>query len=459
MVAVKTGRPAATALAGALALVLAGSAVRAQDQTKPIPDDPVLQALVNEALDRNPDLLVARAVIAAARTRPEQARALPDPMVSMSYTNDGWVPSLGRMQMTNLALMAKQDLPWPGKRQLRADIAAQDAAEAEQQLVRARLAVTAGVRRAYYGLLLARELQVLTLGQRDLWRDLEVVVRGRYSVGQGAQQDVLRVQVEVTRIEQRMAEQAAAADVSLAELNGLLARPPEAPIETAAHLALRPIVRPLADVLDEARRASPELAAARVAIDRDRLAVKLAQQNGKPDLSAQVGYMNRGGLDAMWQAGVGVTLPFNRKARAAEIAGAEATVTGSERLLDSLDLQLRARTQERFTRAKSDETIVRLYDQGIVPQDRMTLEAAIVNYQSGKVPFVSVLEAMTTLYSDRWTQSELLADHATLLAAIEEASLASAAMGATTASMSAPSGPRATAAMGGGMAGRQGGTR
>ena len=53
----------------------------------------------------------------------------------------------------------------------------------------------------------------------------------------------------------------------------------------------------------------------------------------------------------------------------------------------------------------------------------MTVEASLTNYQTGKVPFVSVLEAMTALYADRWTRAGLVADHARLRASLREASL------------------------------------
>ena len=58
---------------------------------------------------------------APRRPRRSGARALPDPMVSITYTNDGWAPSLGSMPMTTLGFMVSQALPYSGKRDLRAD--------------------------------------------------------------------------------------------------------------------------------------------------------------------------------------------------------------------------------------------------------------------------------------------------------------------------------------------------
>lgn len=386
-------------------------------------EDPVLGALVAQTLAHNPDLLAAQQSALASRMRIPQAGALADPMLSVGYTNDGWSPSLGRQDMTTLAVMASQDLPFPGKRRLRSDIASREAGQVEQQLERTRLRVVAEVKRAYHGLLLARDLLALTQEQREVWGEIEGVVRARYAVGQGAQQDVLRVQVELTRVEQSEAEQAAEADIRLAELNRLLDRSADSPLETAATLVLRPLTPSLTETLAQARGVSPELASARLAVERNRLTIRLAQKELKPDFALQAGYMNRGGLDPMWQAGIGITLPIYRKKRTAAVAEAEARVRGEERLLDSIDLQLRYRTQERVTRLKTTERIAALYDNGIIPQDRMSVEAAIANYQTGKVPFVAVLEALTTLYGDRWTHARLVADHARLLASLEEASL------------------------------------
>ncbi len=396
---------------------------RAQAAAVPGDDDPVLQALIDEALARNPDLRAAQSAIAAAQTATERARALPDPTVSITYTNDGWAPSLGSMPMTTLGFMVSQPLPYSGKRDLRAGLAASQARQAEPALARARLALEGGVRRAYYGLLLARQLQALTAEQRTLWQQIEVVARARYAVGQGAQPDVLRVQTEVTRIEQRAIEQSAEAEVRVAEINRLLARPLATPIDTPAQLALTPVAEPLDDALARARAVSPELQGAALAIEASTAAAALARRDLKPDFSVQGGYMNRGGLDAMWLAGVGITWPFNKKARESAVAEAEIRAKGGGHLAESLGWQLAYKTHERYTRAKALEKLVALYDDGILPQDQMTVESSLTNYQTGKVPFVSVLESMTSLYADRWTRAGLVADHARLRASMREASL------------------------------------
>jgi cobalt-zinc-cadmium efflux system outer membrane protein len=408
----------AAALAGAFASSLAWAA-SAQEPVR----DVVLEALLEEALENNPDLRAAKEAVLGARQRPAQASSLPDPLLSVSYTNDGWSPSLGTMPDANLAVMASQDLPFPGKRRLRAAVAGLEADQVEQQLVRAQLSVAAAVRRSYSGLLLARALLALTNEQAEIWKHTEGVVRARYGVGQGNQQDVLRTQVELTRVAQLAVDQETDISIRQAEINRLLGRAADAPLATDAVLRASPPAGPLAVELELVRTASPETAVARLAVERARLTVDLARKDFKPDFSVQGGYMNRGGLDPMWQAGVSVTLPIRRQRRQSALAEAEAQVRSAEARASSVELQLRLRTQQRLAQLEAARRTADLYAGGIVRQDEMSVEAARASYQSGRLPFVAVLEALTTLYADRATLARLLAAQAQIRATLDEASL------------------------------------
>ena len=396
---------------------------RGDQAPAPAPEDSLLAALVQEALAKNPAVKAADEALQGARFRPDQVRSLPNPMLSVQYTNDGVEPSLGQQDMTTLAFMWSQDVPFPGKRGLRRDILSREADQVQQQLDRVKLGVTASVKRAYYGLLLARDLLGVVREQEGIWKQIEGIARARYSVGQATQQDVLRVQIEVTRVEQRRAEQDLQILIRLAELNQLLDRPLESPLATTSRLVPRTVDRDLGAWLETARGVSPEMKSASLAVERDRLGVKLARKEFRPDLTFEAGYMNRGGLDPMWQAGVGLSLPLYRKRPSNGLSEAQARLRATERGVEAVQLLLRFRTQERVAQIKTTERIAGLYGQSIIPQDQLSVDAAISNYQVGKIPFVTVLEALATLYSDRSTYLGLLANHEMLRASLEEASL------------------------------------
>lgn len=411
-------------------IVFMASPASAQGTWPPKVEDPVLAALIEEARSSNPDIAGARHAAAAAGQRPAQARSLSNPMLSVGYQNDGWSPSLGSRDDSNLAVMASQSLPYFGKRALRGDIAQRGAEQAEQQAARVDRRVTASVKNNYYGLLLSRELQEVVRDQAATWRQIEGVARARYAVGLGAQQDVLRVQVEVTRVEQLLAEQEGEAEIRVAELNRLLNRAATTPVETAARLRLRPAAGALEELVEWASTVSPELKEASLGIEQAFLSVALARKEFRPDFSVQTAYMNRRGLAPMWQAGIGISIPTYRKRLSAGVAEAEAELQSQKSLAESIRLQLRSQTQQRLIRLRTTERVATLYGEGIVPQDRMSVEAAIANYQTGKVPFIAVLEALTTLYNDQTTHLRLIASHEQTLASLEEAGLDSGSPGA-----------------------------
>src|SRR5207302_433808 len=103
-----------------------------------------LASLVDEALRSNREILAAQKKYEAARQRPSQASALPDPAVSLGYTSNGgpWPGAgIGSSATSNAGLMISQEMPFPGKRQLRGEIAAKEADAEFQQYLSVRLGV------------------------------------------------------------------------------------------------------------------------------------------------------------------------------------------------------------------------------------------------------------------------------------------------------------------------------
>jgi outer membrane protein, heavy metal efflux system len=394
-------------------------------QTQEIPPegaDPVLDELL-QATEKNPDLVAARAQAAAAAQQPTLAGALSDPVLGLSYANDGWTPSLGQRDMSALQLMWSQAFPAPGKRKLRSTRALSESQLEATRTDATRRALRTAVKRAYALLRLGRGVLDLTRQQAGLLAEVEGVVRARYAAGQGGQQDVLRAQIELTRVEPTLDVQQAEAIQRLQELNRLVGRALDTPLETPAELALHSVGEDDDVWLAHVRRQSPELAAAELQNVAGRADVDLARSEFKPDWALQAGYATRGRLDPMWQAGVAVSLPLRRGRLAAGVAAAEARVRAAEarRQAAQADLELGART--RLLQLHVAERSARVYDKGLLPQGRLSVDAAIANYQSGKVPFITVLEAQASLYGDRAARLRLLAAHAGLRASLEEAQL------------------------------------
>lgn len=387
--------------------------------------DPALDALVSIAIGNTPELAAARAAVDAARLRVEPAGTLGDPSLSTTWQNDGRAISLGKAEGSFIGLMLSQPLPWPGKRALASKAAESEAREIESGVLdRAGLAIEARVRNACYDLILARALDRLIEERRDTARQIEATTRDRYAAGLAVQQDVLRAQVELARIDELKAMQRAAITSRLAEINRLIGRPQDATLDTAVDLPGIVPVAPAADWIARALGRSPEAAAARQGIETGRLRVQIAKKNFFPDFVVSGGSMYRGSFEMgpMWQLGAAISLPvWSNRRQQNQLAEAQARVAGQTAQTDVIGRELELRTRERIAGLASANDVATLYRDKIILLDQLSYESALASYQAGKVPFITVFEAVNVLFSDRASYLGRLAEAAKWRVAIDEA--------------------------------------
>ncbi len=367
--------------------------------------DTVLAGLVHEALADRPEIAQAQATAQAERARVPQARALPDPVLALGIQNDGFKRlEIGQMETSYWSVVGAQTFPWYGKRGLRARAQTLGAEQSEADLARARLSVRAEVERAYLDLLLVRD-RIAILGKLDaLWVQAEGLSRARYETGEGAQSDMLRAQLERSRLQQQRWALVAEERRSLAVLDRAVGRPLDEPVPTA--LSLGEVVDPAlpdsaaADADAEAR--SPELRRARLAVEQSGALVSLARKDYFPDLTVSGGVMPRGGaFEPMWQAGVSVPIPLwagGKQSRAVSelrLRG-QAAESGAE----TVRRLLRQRLEERRAMLGALLETNRLYRTGVLVQSEATVTSTMAQYQVGRVPFASVLEALSGYLAD-----------------------------------------------------------
>jgi outer membrane protein, heavy metal efflux system len=388
----------------------------------PAGPDPVLQGLVDEALARNPQLVAAQQLERAASARPVQAGTRPGPTVGVFYQNDGVAPSLGREPMTMLGVSAGQEIPYPGKLGLRRQLAQADAELATFDVQRVRLSLVASVKRAYYGLTLARALAALALEHRKVWDEVRETARVRYASAVGSQQEMLRAQVEGTRLSAVHAQHHAEARARRAEINALLGRSSDTEVETPPVLTLTADSRSPEEVVATAESASPELKAAELAIARDQRALDLAQLEFKPDFNVEGAAINRGGLPPMWQVSAKVMLPSRSRARGA-VAEAQARLAASHARVEDVRLRLRSAVEQRLALLDAATAIEATYREGLLPQGEVAVQSATATYAAGQGSQIAVLDAAAAVLEDRTDYLRIVAAHATEVARLEEASL------------------------------------
>ncbi len=391
-------------LAALAGLVLAWPAA-AEPAGTPLARDSALAGLVREALASRPELAQAQATAKADLARVPQAGALPDPVVSLGVQNDGFQGlQIGRMETSYWSIGAAQTFPLYGKRGLRARAQSLGAKQAEADFERARLTVQAEVERAYVDLLQVRDQLAIVGRLETLWAQAEGLSRTRYEAGEGAQSDILRAQLERSRLRQQRWALVAEERRRVSALDRAAARPLDAPVPTSLSLGdlSDPELPDSAAAEADAEARSPELKRARLAVEQSGALVALAKRDYLPDLTVSGGVMPRGGaFEPMWQAGVSMALPLwaaSRQSRAvaeSRLRG-DAAASGAE----ALRRLLRQRLEERRAVLGALLETNRLYRAGVLIQSEATVSSAMAQYQVGRVPFASVLEALGGYLAD-----------------------------------------------------------
>ena len=382
-----------------------------------------LPALLRQAMDRNPEIRAAQRAIDAKRARIPQSSAWPDPKVSISYGGNV-VPPFTLMRgdpSSARQILAEQEIPYPGKTRLRAEVATREAEAEVQGYESVRRRVATEVKEAYFELYFTdRSLSILRQN-RDVLAAFEKAAEIRYSVGKAAQQDVLKAQVEISKLGERQAVLEQARKTLEAQLNSLRNLPVDAPLGTPGEVQPTALIYSLAELLEAAPKNFPGLKRQRTMIEENRLAVDLAKREIRPNFSVGYVYMQRDAQPDMYGITLSTTLPiFRRKKQDQAVAEAAANLESARRMEESDLAVLRYRVKQEYLETQAASDLLTLYSKGIVPQSSLAMESSISSYQAGSIDFLSVLSNFTTLLEYNLAYQEQVANHEKALARLEE---------------------------------------
>lgn len=401
-----------------LVFLLCATSALAQSRERIALADVVTQAVAN-----NPEIAAAQRRYEAALQRPIQEKSLPDPMVSAGYTSNGrpWPGAgLGTDPTSNIGFMVNQEVPYPGKRELRASIASREADAERQQIDAVRLNIIARVKQAYYRLAYAHAARDVLTRNRRLLTTLLQVSESRYSVGRAAQQDVIKAQTQLSILDLQLERIRQEQAVREGELNALLARPVTAPVGVPEELHVMPFDVSIDSLIAAANEHAPMLTRDQIMIDRWQLAVDSARRDYKPDFAIAGGYYNQGSMPPMYEFRFDVTIPLQRARRAAAVAEQLNGVEAARNTYHSTRLGLHGRIQEDFQMASTAIRLARLYQDTVLPQARLALESSMASYQTGGVEFLSVVMNFGTVLEYEMTFFDELASFHTATSRLEE---------------------------------------
>lgn len=401
--------------------LLAGTAASAADGLTL----PQAQAL---AVERNPDLRIARAALASAQANVQAAGAAPNPQLSLSTSSIGVNGSTGggplwRRQIDSL-IGVSQLIERGGKRELRQENAQHQVRAAGADLGDIRRQLRMMVAQAYIDLHAAQDRVAVTREASRLMEDMLGAAQVRREAGDIAGADVERVRVDALRARNELV----AADGELRRarhaLALLLADNEHAEFLEAADAwpsvaeAVMPTGLNIDEVID--RRADVQAAAAR--IDAAGAGTRLAESLRTRDVTvgAQLEHFPQPGDPSNPNGnsvGVSVQIPlFTRYYYQGEISASLAALDGAK----ARYAQVRAVADSEIRTAlaalqSAAERVRRNRDELLVAAEKAA-SAAEFAYKNGAVGVMDVLDARRTLRATRLDALAAQADFSKALA-------------------------------------------
>ena len=387
-------RPAPLALAVVAALGIPGPPqARAQD-TEPLPDPLRLEQVLQIARDRRAEIEAARARARAAAERPAIVSALEDPVISPSIDH---LPFM--FQGVDYSVSVEQRFPLSGVRGHRRESAEADSQRFRAETDRVALDVELEAVTAFFMLQERRRIADILLEQRRLSQQFVDAAVARYSAGTGTQSDVLRAEIEVSRLDAALRSIGAEVRAAEAMLNAGLGRSADLPVPALESTALTE-PPPSADVVREtAFSRRPELRAGEAEIGRSLAEVSVMKTMYSPMAMVRTGPSYTMTDGAGWMVMVGVSLPLWRGRLRAGVAEAEAMVDMARADLEAMRRMVEGDAVAARERAlASREQYLALRDE-VVPRARQAIDPTLAGYAAGELPLVSVIEAAQTLWS------------------------------------------------------------
>jgi len=385
-----------------------------------------LDDLVQEALAANPEVKASAARWEMLAAKARQAGTFEDPMLMLGI-DSGLVRdpfNLDRDMQTSKVIGISQMVPFFGKRALASEAATLEAEVTRWEVEERKLELAAMVKETWYQIYFTdRSLEVL---ERSIVTidDLTRLTESMYGVGQGRQSDVLRSQVERSKMEEmRLVLQQQRRSLE-AGLNTLLYRPVTTTVPTIDNAELTVISANSTELERLAEENRPLLRSLAARIDKAKAEWLLADKEFYPDFTLNFEYMQKDsimedpGYD-MYNASISFNLPLQRERRHAMIAESEASKRMAGEELNMTRNNIRKTIADLLSQLERDRKMASLYREGLLPQAGSTLESSLSAYRAGKGEFMQVLDSRMALFNIERDYYKVVAEHQMELARLE----------------------------------------
>jgi outer membrane protein, heavy metal efflux system len=381
-----------------------------------------LAELVREVDQSNPDIAGALDAWRAATNVPKQASALPDTEVTFQQFSVGSPRPFAGYSNSDFAYVgigASQDLPYPGKRRLRSQVAERDADSIGAQSDGVRRQTIETLKLTYFHLAYLQQT-LPTLERNDqILSQIQQVAESHYRVGQGNQQDVLKAQLQRTRLLQEIAMHHQQEEQLEAQIKQVLSRAQSSSDIVTVPLSQTVLTHSDTELLDRVRDQNPDVRSRSEMARRQESQVELSHREFRPDFNVSYTYEHTADkFRDYYIASFGVRLP-NRHRQTAALAESLQNQERAKRELQAELQRAQSEVEQQYVAVRRTEDQLKIYREGLIPQSEATFQSGLAAYQSNRQDFQTLLSSFQDVLNSSLEYQRVLVEHESALARLE----------------------------------------
>jgi len=352
------------------------------------------QALVKQALERNPELNFYVAEIAAAKGAVRTAGTLHNPELrtEVGYKNSRENSGGANGDGAILAFSLSQTFEYPGRIALRKAIANHDLVLADLHLQQFRMTLAARVRSLGYASTGAHEQTKAVQEVASRTQTLKDLLKQRPLAGVAPQLEAQIISANLLTFQRQEREAALAEKTIAAELNQLSGRPADAALIVSAG----PIVFSAASVpklVDAARLNAFDIRIRQVELVQHGFKVALSKNERFPAIAVGPFYSVENAIDREQRVGLGVSLPLPLWDRnGGNIASSKARQEQAEVSLALAERDVERRVTQTAVTLETKRAEIETWQTGAMTKLRDASESADRNFRLGGVPLTTYIE-------------------------------------------------------------------
>ena len=392
-------------------------------KTSVLSDKATLDEYVLYALSNSADVRSAFNLYKAALEKAPQVSVLPEPRLTYAYFIDSIETRVGPMQHR---VGLSQPIPWFGKLSLKGEIANEEAKAAYYSFMLRKNKLVSDVIKAYYELAYLNEAKQITEATLELLKRWEQVLIQRYRSQTGTQADLIKVQVELGKLEDKLKELKDFEDPLKAEFNSLLNRPVSSSISLKANILSNKLDKESQGLLNQSNESlknilkeqNPKIQLIKALIEASEKGISLAKKDYYPDFQVGADYTfvgrraqagDESGDDGI-AAVLSLSIPINFSKYNAGLREAKFKQQAAQDNLTSSTYLLLADLTRNIFDISDSKRRIDLFGNTLIPKAEEALESTFTAFESGESSFLDLLDTERELLDFQLMLSRAQAD-------------------------------------------------